>query len=474
MTPTHLIAQWNPEDAAFWRGPGRRVAARNLALSVLALMLAFAVWMLWSVVVVHLPAAGFRFSTNQLFWLAALPALSGATLRVFYAFAVPVFGGRRWTAMATASLLLPAIGTGFALEDPDTPYEVLVGLALLCGLGGGNFASSMAHISYFYPRHRAGWALGLNAGLGNLGVSLAQALVPAAITFGFFGLSGPPAENPAAGGAPLWLQNAGFVWVPLVVASSLAAWFGMNDLADVRSTFGEQAVIFRRKHAWLTCWLYLGTFGSFIGFAAGFPLLLSSHFPAIDATHVAWVGPLVGAVLRPLGGWLSDRSGGARVTLWCLVAMLLGTLGVLQWLPADGGGAGDAAISAAGGRVDGVIASFAVLFAAAGIGSSSVFRMIPLIFAHLHERANPRPAPDDTDAARARAARQAHTEAAATLGFCSAIGAYGGFVIPKSFGTALQWTGSAAPALLMFIAFYLSCIAITWWHYGRPGAALPC
>lgn len=489
MSSMHLIAHWNPEDAAFWRGPGRRVARRNLVLSVLTLMLAFAVWMLWSVVVVHLPAAGFRFSTNQLFWLAALPALSGATLRVVYAFAVPMFGGRRWTALATASLLVPALGMGFALRDPATPYEVLVGLALLCGLGGGNFASSMAHVSYLYPRHRVGWALGLNAGLGNLGVSLAQALVPAVITFGLLEAFGP-ATNAAAAqageAAPLWLQNAGFVWVPLIAASSLAAWFGMNDLADVRSSFGEQAVIFRRKHAWLTCWLYLGTFGSFIGFAAAFPLLLSSQFPASGAAHLAWAGPLVGAVLRPLGGWLSDHLGGARVTMWCLVAMLLATLGVLQWLPADAGASAEAAAlgtagatgataapdaagaatTASDARANGVLASFALLFAAAGIGSSSVCRMIPLVFARLHERTGTAPGTAGT--------RQAHTEAAATLGFCSAIGAYGGFVIPKSFGTALQWTGSVVPALLMFIAFYLSCIAITWWHYGRPGAALPC
>ena len=459
MSPSHVIAHWNPEDATFWRGPGRRVAGRNLALSVLTLTLAFAVWMLWSVVVVHLPAAGFRFSTNQLFWLAALPALSGATLRVVYAFAVPMFGGRRWTALATASLMVPALGMGFALRDPGTPYEVLVGLALLCGLGGGNFASSMAHVSYLFPRHRVGWALGLNAGLGNLGVSLAQALVPVVITFGLFDAFGPATNAAAAGvgeGPPLWLQNAGFVWVPLIALGSLAAWFGMNDLAQVRSTFGEQAVIFRRVHAWLTCWLYLGTFGSFIGFAAGFPLLLTSQYPGTDAAQLAWAGPLVGAVLRPLGGWLSDRFGGARVTLWCLVAMLLGTVGLLQALAAS---AGPSAVQA----------SFVALFAAAGIGSASVFRMIPVIFARLHECAA-----SATGKAREAASRQAHTEAAATLGFSSAIAAYGGFVIPKSFGTALQWTGSVAPALVMFIAFYLSCIAITWWQYARPGAALPC
>ncbi|MFO1286757.1 MAG: MFS transporter [Rubrivivax sp.] len=472
MTSTgRLIAHWDPEDSTSWRRGGARVASRNLVLSVAALLLAFAVWMLWSVVVVHLPAAGFRFTTNQRCWLAALPALSGATLRVVYAFAVPVFGGRRWTALSTASLLVPALGMGFALQDAATPYEVLVGLALLCGLGGGNFASSMAHISHFYPRHRVGWALGVNAGLGNLGVSLAQAVVPVVIGFSLFGL--PP--NEVAGSAngepgseaPLWLANAGFVWVPLIAASAIAAWFGMNDLAEVRGSFSEQAVIFRRRHTWFTCWLYLGTFGSFIGLAAAFPLLLASHFPASGApAQWAWLGPLVGAVLRPLGGWLADRLGGARVTQWCLATMVLGTLALWQQLPPVGA---DAALAQA--RLPAVSAGFLLLFAAAGIGSSSVFRMIPLVFARLHGAAV------NGDAALASsetAERQAHTEAGATLGFCSAIAAYGGFVVPKSVGTALAFSGSAAPALAMFVVFYVSCLAINWWQYSRPGAPLPC
>ncbi|MBP9910104.1 MAG: nitrate/nitrite transporter, partial [Rubrivivax sp.] len=184
MAAMHVIDHWNPEDKGFWERSGRGVATRNLWLSIPALTLAFAVWMLWSVVVVHLPAAGFRFSTNQLFWLAALPALCGATLRIFYAFAVPVVGGRRFTALATASLLLPALGIGFAVQDPGTPYELMIALALLCGLGGGNFASSMAHISFFYPKSKLGYALGMNAGLGHLGVSLVQFVVPLVITAG--------------------------------------------------------------------------------------------------------------------------------------------------------------------------------------------------------------------------------------------------------------------------------------------------
>ncbi len=462
MAAMHVIDHWNPEDKGFWERSGRGVATRNLWLSIPALTLAFAVWMLWSVVVVHLPAAGFRFSTNQLFWLAALPALCGATLRIFYAFAVPVVGGRRFTALATASLLLPALGIGFAVQDPSTPYEVMVALALLCGLGGGNFASSMAHISFFYPKSKLGYALGMNAGLGHLGVSLVQFMVPLVITAGIFGTLGGAPSVVAQGdaSAPMWLQNAGFVWVPFIAASALAAWFGMNDLADARAGFAEQAVIFKRKHNWLMCWLYLGTFGSFIGFSAGFPLLVQSQFPGTDALQFAWLGPLVGALTRPAGGWLSDKLGGARVTFWTFLAMGLGVLAVLQCLPQDG----------QGGHFNGFVASFMALFAFAGIGNGSTFRMIPVIFHTERQRA----AQGRGLAAEEQAVKDANKEAAAVLGFSSAIGAYGGFFIPKSYGTAIALTGSPDAALYAFVVFYATCIAVTWWHYSRRNAPMPC
>jgi NNP family nitrate/nitrite transporter-like MFS transporter len=438
MVVTPVLSHWNPEDPGFWRSQGERVAARNLGLSIAALVVAFAVWMMWSVVVVHLPAAGFHFSTNQLFWLAALPALSGATLRFVYAFAVPVFGGRRWTALTTASLLVPALGIGVAVQNPATPFEVMVLLALLCGLGGGNFASSMAHISFFYPKSRVGTALGLNAGLGNLGLPLAQLVVPLVIGVGLFGAAGG-APQATADGPPLWLQNAGFVWVPLIVAAALAAWVGMNDIAEARGSFAEQAVIFRRKHNWLMCWLYTGTFGSFIGLAAGFPLLAKSQFPQGHVLMAAWIGPLAGALARPLGGWLADRLGGARVTLWTFVAMALGVAALMASVP---GGA-------SGGRPALFVAGFGLLFLAAGIGNGSTYRMIALVF-------------------------DAPKQAAAVLGFASAVAAYGGFVIPKALGTSIALTGAPSAALALFLAFYLSCLAITWWHYSRRFAPTPC
>jgi MFS transporter, NNP family, nitrate/nitrite transporter len=463
MTSMIIMQHWNPEDRAFWARRGHAVARRNLWVSVPALALAFAVWMLWSVVVVHLPAAGFRYSTNQLFWLTALPALCGATLRIFYAFAVPVIGGRRFTTLATASLLLPAVGLGLAVQDPNTPFEWMVVLALLCGLGGGNFASSMAHISFFYPNARQGWALGLNAGLGHLGVALVQLLVPVVIGAGVFGALGGDAQQTAHG--PMWLQNAGFIWVPLILASTAAAWFGMDDLADAHAGMAEQAVIFTRKHNWLMCWLYLGTFGSFIGFSASLPMLAQSQFQRTDALHLVWLGPLIGAVLRPLGGWLADHWGGARVTFWIFVAMALGATVALLCLPVTGADS----LPGRGGHFMGFLAAFGVLFAASGIGNGSTFRMISSLFViERIRRAEALPS------AQVQAAKEGAVEAAAALGFASAIGAYGGFFIPKSVGSSLAMTGSAAGALAMFIVFYLSCIALTWWAYSRRNAPHRC
>jgi MFS transporter, NNP family, nitrate/nitrite transporter len=461
MAVAHVISHWNPEDVSFWNRSGQSVAQRNLWISIPALTLAFAVWMVWSVVVVNLPQVGFKFSTNQLFWLAALPALCGATLRIFYSFAVPVFGGRRWTAISTASLLLPALGIGFAVQNPATPYEVMVALALLCGLGGGNFASSMANISFFFPKSQKGMALGLNAGLGNLGVSIVQFVVPLVITAGVFGTLGGESQTVTKAGAQtsMWLQNAGFIWVPFIVASTLFAWFGMNDLTDAKASFAEQAVIFKRAHNWWMCWLYLGTFGSFIGYSAGFPLLIKSQFPSVNALQYAWLGPLVGALLRPLGGWLSDKVGGARVTFWNFIVMALGVVAVLQFLPVHG----------QGGSFIGFLGAFLVLFAASGIGNGSTFRMIPVIF--LTERTR---AATQTGADMAAAVKDGNKEAAAVLGFSSAIGAYGGFFIPKSYGTSIALTGGPEAALYCFVLFYATCIAVTWWFYSRRNAPMPC
>lgn len=296
-----VITHWQPENPEFWQSTGKQIAKRNLWISIPALLLAFAIWQVWSVAVVNLPNIGFKYTENQLFWLAALPALSGATLRIFYSFMVPVFGGRKWTTLSTASLLLPAIGIGYAVQDPNTSYTTMVILALLCGFGGGNFSSSMSNISFFFPKAEKGTAMGLNAGLGNLGVSVVQFVVPLIITAGVFGALGGEAQTWTKGDVTkqMWLQNAGFIWVPFIILSAITAWFGMNDLADAKASFKEQSVIFSRKHNWIMCIIYLGTFGSFLGFAAGFALLTKSQFSGIDPVKYAFVGPLVSAFSSP-------------------------------------------------------------------------------------------------------------------------------------------------------------------------------
>jgi NNP family nitrate/nitrite transporter-like MFS transporter len=457
---SRVLSVWTPEDRAFWQSTGSAVATRNLWISIPSLFLSFAVWMVWSVVVVRLPAIGFPYTTDQLFWLAALPGLSGATLRIFYSFMVPILGGRMWTALSTASLLVPAVGIGFAVQDPTTSYGTMLLLALLCGFGGGNFASSMANISFFFPKERKGTALGLNAGLGNLGVSAMQFAVPLVITAGVFGGMGGAPQVVGKTGQLLWLQNAGFIWVPFVLAATVAAWLGMNDIASAKASFREQAVVFRRKHNWIMCWLYVGTFGSFIGYSAGLPLLIKTQFAGIDPIRYAFLGPLVGALVRPVGGWLSDKLGGARVTFWNFVAMAAAAGGVLLFLPEGG----------QGGSFPGFLAMFLLLFATSGIGNGSTFRMIPVIFSTHHERL----AAGGGTAAREQGKKDAAKEAAAVLGFSSAIAAYGAFFIPRAFGVSMKATGSPAGAILGFIAVYLSCIAVTWWFYSRRKAEMPC
>jgi NNP family nitrate/nitrite transporter-like MFS transporter len=451
------IQDWRPEEKNFWEDRGQAIARRNLWISIPCLLLSFAVWMVWSVVVAKLPAVGFAFDNEQLFWLAALPGLSGATLRIFYGFMPAIFGGRLWTTLATWSLLIPALGMGFAVQNPNTPYWIFLALALLCGFGGGNFASSMANISFFFPKAEKGNALALNAGLGNLGVSVVQFVVPLAITAGVFGALGGDPQSATVNGvtSTLWLQNAGFVFVPFIVASAFAAWFGMDDIATMKASFADQSVIFGRTHNWIMCWLYTGTFGSFIGFSAAFPLLSKILFPEVDALRYAFLGPLVGAITRAAAGKASDRIGGGRITFWVFIAMSLGVVGILY------------AIGMKGSPIAFPVffASFLFLFAASGIGNASTFQMIPAIMRKEVARLEPQLSAIDR-------VKQSDKEAAAIIGFTSAIAAFGAFFIPKSFGSSISMTGGAEAALYAFLIFYMSCIAVTWWVYTRRGGLL--
>ncbi|HKJ62740.1 MAG TPA: NarK family nitrate/nitrite MFS transporter, partial [Hyphomicrobiales bacterium] len=440
----------------FWERTGHQIARRNLWISIPALLLAFSVWMVWSVVVAKLPAIGFAYTTDQLFWLAALPGLSGATLRIFYSFMVPIFGGRLWTTLSTASLLIPAIGIGFAVQNPDTPYGVFLALALLCGFGGGNFASSMANISFFYPKKEKGNALALNAGLGNAGVSVMQFLVPLVITTGTFALVVGDGQV-TSDGTKLWLQNAGFVWVPFLIVATIAAWFGMDDIASAKASFSEQSIIFTRKHNWVMCILYTGTFGSFIGYSAGFPLLMKTQFPSVDVLAYAFLGPLVGALSRAATGWISDKFGGGRVTFWVFLLMIAAVGGVLFFL----------GIKEQPGAFWGFFACFMALFFLTGVGNASTFQMIPSIL----RQQIPRLMPQLDEAATLK---QAERESAAIIAFTSAIAAYGAFFIPKAYGSSISLTGGPEAALWVFGTFYALCLVVTWLFYTRKNAPVPC
>ncbi|MDQ3931614.1 MAG: NarK family nitrate/nitrite MFS transporter [Actinomycetota bacterium] len=443
------IENWNPDDAAFWESQGKAIARRNLVSSILVEFLGFGVWLVWSVLAVKLPEAGFDLSKSQLFTLVAVPSLVGATLRFPYTVAVPLFGGRNWTVISGLILLIPTSLIALLVTDPTTPYWALLLVAATAGFGGGNFASSMSHISFFYPKSKKGLALGLNAAGGNIGVSFVQFVLPLAV-----GLEVVRRTNNSA----VHLENAGLLFIPLILVASVCAWLFMDNLRVSRAKMRDLAPIVSRKHTWVMSWLYIGTFGSFIGYSAALPLLIRTEFPDVNPAHYAFVGPLVGSFVRPVGGWLADKLGGARVTYWNFLAMICAVIGVIytlsnkdEWF-----------------AFSGFLTMFLVLFTSTGIGNGSTFRMIPLIFRSEHLRVVARQGREARERAEATGAR----EAAAVLGFTSAIGAYGGFLVPQMYGMSIDNTGGVLPALSGFIVFYLSCVALTWWFYLRRNFAL--
>jgi len=437
---SHYLNDWCPEDENYWNKKGKYVANRNLIVSIPCLLLAFSVWFIWSAVAVNLNNIGFKFTTEQLFTLAAIPGLTGATLRVIYSFCVPIFGGKNWTVFSTSTLLIPAIGIGYIVQDLSTSYGTMVLFAAFCGFGGGNFSSSMSNISFFYPKKKQGTALGLNAGLGNLGVSVLQFMVPVVISFGAFEIiTGSSQELILSNGVikKVWLQNAAFIWVIPVILATISAFFFMDNLPTIKSSLVEQLIIFKRKHMYLTTWLYIMSFGSFIGYSAAFPLLIKTQFPGINPLTYAFLGPMCGALIRPIGGWFSDKvQSGALVTFIDLFVMILSVLSVLFF------------ISPENKNFLGFFISFIFLFITTGIANGSVFQMIPMIFVP--------------------------KESAAVLGFSAAIAAYGAFLIPKSFGASIKFTGGPEFALYCFILYYVSCIFITWWYYLRRNAEIKC
>jgi len=516
---------WEPENEEFWSTRGSSIANRNLWISIPNLLCAFAVWLYWSIIIVqmqNLHAMGyFPFAADKslLYTLPAIAGLAGATLRIPNSFMISIAGGRNVIFVTSILLIAPALGVGMALQQPETTWLTFAIFACLSGVGGGAFASSMSNISFFFPKRVQGTSLGLNAGLGNVGVSIMQVLLPFVMTFGLFGALGGESQTlpNELGGGQVWIQNCGLVWVPILVVLVVLAYLRMNNLPqhDVPATplavarilwlellgfvgaavaitllildwgtFPElikvfvvlltavlttlilmrfatpratrenlvgQFAIFKEKHNWVMTWLYTMTFGSFIGYSAAFPKLIQDVFGTLpdgslnpaapNPLAYAWLGPLVGSLIRPVGGWMSDRLGGARVTHWDTIVMIGAALGVgyfvvaartaerpeIYWWP--------------------FLLLFLLLFITTGIGNGSTFRMISIIFKP--EQAGP------------------------VLGWTSAIAAYGAFLIPRIFGMQIK-AGHAEFALYGFAAYYVSCLLVNWWFYARKNAEIKC
>ncbi len=525
------LKKWDIEDNEFWESTGKKIANRNLWISIPSLLCGFAIWLMWGIITVQMLNLGFPFSKAELFTLMSVAGLAGATLRIPSTFFIRIAGGRNTIFFTTALLMIPALGTGFALQSKETPLWIFQILALLSGFGGGNFASSMSNISFFFPKRVQGTSLGLNAGLGNFGVTTMQILVPLVMTAGIFGGGAMILENSSGSligkipaGTESFIHNAGFVWLALLIPLAFAGWFWMNNLVtetitprlgspitaflkisgllmislitastglylmlpaptgiellskwivlpvviavtllmmrylttgELQKNLQRQFKIFNNKHTWAMTVIYTMTFGSFIGFSAAFPLSIKVIFGfqhiMIDGvlTHdtvnlngpsalmFAWMGPFIGALIRPVGGWVSDKVGGARVTQIVSIVMIASALGVAYFMAA-------AYRSATPEQYFWPFFSlFIILFTATGVGNGSTFRTIATVF----------------DAEQAGPA----------LGWTSAVAAYGAFVIPKVFGEQIKAT-TPEYALYGFAIFYAVCLALNWWFYLRPNA----
>ncbi len=519
------LRNWNPEDEQQWNSYGKSIATRNLWISIPALLAGFAVWLYWSIITIQMLNLGFPFEKSQLFTLGAIAGLSGATLRIPSTFFIRIAGGRYTIFLTTALLMIPAVGVGFALQSQDTPMWQFQLWALLSGIGGGNFSSSMSNISYFYPKKVQGYSLGMNAGLGNFGVTTMQVVIPLVMTFALFG-GDPMILKTTSGtlvgkipaGTETFIHNAGFVWLILLVPLAFATWFGMNNIRDehvspdVSSPFpafakillmlgiglctaafglylllnvgldkfivlpivivltvmllkfipGEigknltrQYKIFKNKHTWVMTVIYTMTFGSFIGYAVGFGLSIKVIFgyqhiadAAGRMTHdmpnpdgpsalmYAWMGPFIGALIRPVGGMIADKLGGARVTQWVSIVMIGSAIGVAYYM--------QLAYASATPQDYFVpfLILFLILFTATGIGNGSTFKTIATIFDK--EQAGP------------------------VLGWTAAIAAYGAFLIPKILGEQIKAT-TPQYALYGFAIFYAVCLVLNWFYYMRKG-----
>ncbi|HVL38193.1 MAG TPA: nitrate/nitrite transporter [Fimbriimonadaceae bacterium] len=433
------LEQWEPENPEFYSAGGAKMAWRTLAVTTYCLFLAFATWFMVSAIVVKLSGIGFALSASQLFWLAAMPGLAAGTLRIVHTFLIPIFGTRHTITISTALLLIPCIGWGVAVQNPQTPFWILMTLAFLAGLGGGNFSSFMPSTSLFFPKKKQGTALGIQAGIGNFGVSVVQFLTPAIIGLSILGAS-QTFVQPGKASTTVALQNAAFVWVPFVLVGVALAWLYLRSV-PLKASFREQTDIFKNKHTWIMTSLYMMTFGSFSGLAAAFPLLIKQvygGFPnAPDPLTYAFLGPLVGASIRVAFGPVSDRLGGARVTMLSAVGMIVCAFGVATKLTPT-------SVDEFGSFVWWMLG----LFLFAGIGNASTFKQIPMIFV-------PR-------------------QAAGVIGWTSAIAAYGPFLVSVLLASILARTGNASSFFVGLGVFCALNAALNWWFYSRKGAERSC
>jgi NNP family nitrate/nitrite transporter-like MFS transporter len=436
---SHWIEEWRPEDPAFWEQTGKRVARRNLFFSVFSEHIGFSIWSLWSVLVLFLPEPVFGIDPAGKFLLTTLPTALGAFVRLPYTFAVAKFGGRNWTIISASLLLIPTVATAIVLK-PGVSYSTLLVVSCLAGVGGGNFASSMTNINAFYPDRLKGWALGLNAGGGNLGVPVIQLV-------GLLVLSTAGATHP---------RLVLYVYLPFIVLAAVGAALVMDNLGTARNQTRAMREATREPHTWIMSFLYIGTFGSFIGFGFAFGQVLQNQFTGDFATPLAaaqltWLGPLLGSLIRPLGGSLADRFGGARITCWNFVAMAAGA-GIVFWAS----------------QVESLplfVVGFVVLFVLSGLGNGATYKMIPAIFRSQAVAAVA--AGGDAEAADRRALRMS----GAVIGIAGAIGAFGGVLVNLAFRQSFLETKSADAAYIAFLAFYAVCVLVTWTAYLRPSAS---
>jgi len=458
---TVSIKRWEPENIIFWLTRGRRIANRNLLLSTLALHLNFNVWMMWSIVVSNLPAVGFAMTGQQQFLLVSIPPLVGAIMRLFYACIWSWVGGGTWLGISTLFLLIPALGVGWLVQDISAPFPLLLLVAACCGIGGAASSSHLSNTSFFFPKSSKGFAMGLNAGMGNLGVSVVQIVVPLVISVPLFGSLAGDAQIWGRGAQvhPVWLQNAGYIWILPILLMSMFCLLYAHDLPKLRLTLHDQWLMMKERHTWYICLLYLSSYGTFIGFSAAFPLLAHARFPQVNATPYLFLGPMICALARPIGGWCGDRIGGGITTLMCNLVMALATLGILFSLPGDSDG----------GSFSLFLVSMQLIFFAAGVGNGSSYQLSPKVFL-IEAGRQARDSGESVADAYARGGRRG----VAAMSISSVSATLGGFFIPKAFGNALDWFASFVPAFLLFLAFYLVSMAVAWWQYARPRASMRC